>query len=379
MKLCAISFKECWQEDGKWYSYGGFPMQMTYLGQQFDSMTLIITEAKQRPGGILLPEFAHVVALKKPEGNDGTRKLYVLKHLRYYVKTISNEIKKADVIHTPLPGDIPLIAMIIAILKKKKLIARYGGSWENNEQTTIVSKFTKFIMKRFAGGKRVMLATGSGSTPPAKNMHWIFSSVLTEKDLSGVYPNLNRRLSETPELVYIGRLSSEKGVQVLLKAVHILKETKPNLKFRIKLIGGGPMEDELKAITKQYNIEDRVVFKGQLNKSSLLEEVQKSDLCVQPSLTEGFSKAWLDAFFCGLPIVASNVGAASSVITKDRGWLVKPNAPDELANRIEYCLTSEDINWEGLRNNCFNFVKELTIENWGEKIKQICDRQWLHS
>lgn len=377
MKLCAISFKESWQgEDGKWYSYGGFPMQMTYIGGIFDEMTLVITDAEPREGGILLPEFANIVALKKPKGADGSRKLYMLKQLPYYLKSLNKEINKADIIHIPLPGDIPLLALMLTLLKGKKLIARYGGSWENNAQTTAFSKFTKWLMKRFAGGKRVMLATGVGETPPAPNMHWIFSTVLTQADIDKIKPNLNRSLSETVNLVYIGRLSSEKGVHILLKAITLLTKEQPDIKLHLNIIGGGPQENELKNIVKDNSIEHLVTFKGQLSKEVLIEEVKKADICIQPSLTEGFSKAWLDAFSCGLPIIASKVGAASSVIKDNRGWLVPPGDEIKLKETMLNVITDNNINWPETRENCAKFVTQLTIENWQKQIKTIATSQW---
>ena len=56
MRVCAVSFKECWQDDdGRWLSYGGFPMQMTAIASLFDAMTLVIVNGRPRAGGMPLP------------------------------------------------------------------------------------------------------------------------------------------------------------------------------------------------------------------------------------------------------------------------------------------------------------------------------------
>ena len=55
-------------------------------------------------------------------------------------------------------------------------------------------------------------------------------------------------------------------------------------------------------------------FTGQLDRARLSRELMNQDLCVQPSFTEGFSKAWLDAMAHGLPVLASQVGAAKGVL-----------------------------------------------------------------
>src|SRR4051812_28801142 len=52
MRVCAVSFKECWQEDGRWLTYGGFPSQMAAIASLFDEMTLVIVRVPSRRGGM---------------------------------------------------------------------------------------------------------------------------------------------------------------------------------------------------------------------------------------------------------------------------------------------------------------------------------------
>ncbi len=122
MRVCAVSFKECWQDArGDWYSNGGFPLQMTAVASLFDSMTLLITESDSPGnGGLRLPPSADVVVLRKPVGRDFRRKLSVLANLFYYVSTIARHAARADQVHVPPPGDIPLLGMMIALALRKR-------------------------------------------------------------------------------------------------------------------------------------------------------------------------------------------------------------------------------------------------------------------
>lgn len=377
-KLCVISFKECWQNDrGEWYSSGGFPMQMAAIGSLFDEMTLLITQGTPQPGGIPLPGFTRVIPIRLPVGQDLQRKLFVLANLPYYLSVIIKYVRQTDVVHTPLPGDIPLLGMLVALALRKHLIARYGGSWNTNSQTTIVGRITKAIMRHFAGGRNVMLATGEGGLPPAPNMHWIFATAVSRVELQRVHPVFDRSLSVPPRLIYAGRLSPEKGVLYLISALGELKREKNFPLPHLTLVGDGPQRQELEQYVVECECTDIIQFAGQLDRNLLSEQFLIADFCVQPSLTEGFSKAWLDAMSHGLPVLASAVGAARAVIGAEgeRGWVVPPGNADGLATALRRIL-SEPMDWQALRKRCRAYVEKRTLENWAQQIVQICVEQW---
>lgn len=377
-RLCVISFKECWQnEQGDWFSSGGFPLQIAAIGSLFDEMTLLITRGYFRPGGIPLPVYAQIAPLRLPAGRDIRRKLSVLANLPYYLDVIMKHVKQADVVHTPLPGDIPLLGMLVALAFHKHLIARYGGSWDTNNQTTIVGRITKAIMCHFAGGRNVMLATGEGRVAPAPNIHWIFATALSQEELQQIFPVFDKPLSSPPRLVYAGRLSPEKGVHYLISALSKLKRENFSPLPRLILAGDGPQKQELEQYAIACECKDIIQFVGQLDRDSLSMQFLNADICIQPSLTEGFSKAWLDAMAHGLPVLTSDVGAARAVIGVDgeRGWIVQPGNVDVLVAAIQRIL-SEPLDWQMLRKRCRSYAENRTLEGWVQQIGQICAEQW---
>ncbi len=381
MRVCAVSYKQCWQDDtGRWMSYGGFPFQMQAIASLFDEMTLIIEHGEPREGGCSLPAHARIIPLKSPTGTDARRKLSLVLQLPYYFGKICRHIWQADVAHTPLPGDFPLLGMLAALLCRRRLIARYGGSWVPTAKTTLMNRVTRGLMRSFSSRRNLMLATGEGDQPPGPGMHWIFSTALTTAELAEIQPDLNRGLDQPPRLVYIGRLSPEKGIAVLIRAISILQREGFQPLPTVTLIGGGPQRSELESLIAQLNCESIFRFTGQLDRHSLSQELLNQDVCVQPSFTEGFSKAWLDAMAHGLPVLASNVGAAQGVLGDEgqRGWLVPPGDQERLAEKIrELCSTARD--WPGIRKRCREFVQQRTLESWSTQIGQLCADRWKMS
>src|SRR5919109_4054539 len=82
MRLCVVTFKQCWQDQrGRWLSYGGFPGQMGALGSLFDELTLVIVRGRPQGRGMPLPAHAEIIPLRSPAGEDFRRKLSVAAHL----------------------------------------------------------------------------------------------------------------------------------------------------------------------------------------------------------------------------------------------------------------------------------------------------------
>lgn len=355
-------------------------MQMTAIGSLFDEMTLLIVRGQpQERGGMPLPKHARVVPLDQPTGEDTRRKLSVLTNLPYYLRTLLRHVRQADVVHTPLPGDIPFLAMIIALLSRKHLIARYSASWTTTSQTTLMNRVTRGCMRMFAGGRNVMLATGAGSAVPAARMHWMFVTAISKDEVMSVCPKLNRAAHNPLRLSYVGRLSPEKGVIYLVEALSILRKEEALAQTlpRLTIVGDGPQRAELVALVKKHHCEDLVRFAGQLNRTELFNHLLETDVCVLPSLSESFCKARVDAMLCGVPVMTTEVGFGREIVGADgeRGWIVPAENAAVLAEAIRRLLT-EARDWPILRQSCRAFVEGLTLEAWAKQIGELCARQW---
>jgi glycosyltransferase involved in cell wall biosynthesis len=357
MKVCVVSFKEIWRDAaGVWMTDGGFPRQMTAISSLFDEMVIVTPEVPARLGG----------------------------HLR----TMAPEIRRADVLHVPLPGDLPFIGMVLGQTFRKPLLARYGSSWTVNTETTMMNRLTKQWMRRTAGGRNVMVATGQDDEPPAPGMHWLFASAMWSRELDELQHCLDRPLAHPPRLVYAGRLAPEKGLPVLIRALarlYVVMRADPKQNGSadtrlptLTLAGDGPDRAALEEEARRLPLPDgAVTFLGQLDREGLTRCLRAADVCVHPSLTESLCKAWLDAMAHGLPVIAADVGAARAAIGEpgERGLLVPAGDPSALADAIAR-MVNEPRDWPTLRRRCHAFVQTRTLETWAERLGQFCASQW---
>jgi glycosyltransferase involved in cell wall biosynthesis len=311
--------------------------------------------------------------MRHPVGLGLRRKLSVLGHLPGHLSTIARHARAADAIHVPPPGDLPLLGMLVALGLGKRLIARYCASWVKTSETTMTNR----VMRAAAGGPNVMLATGEAERPPAAGIHWIFATGISTDELAGISPVKERGLSTPPQLAYVGRLSEEKGVGNLIRAMARLEAEGFAPLPRIRLIGDGPERDHLEAEVSKRNLQRLFRFEGQLDRSQLSRALEESDFTVQPSLTEGYCKAWLDAFAHGLPVLSTVAGAARVVIGEsgERGWLVPAGDVNALADQLRRVL-SEPQDWATLRRRCRQFAEDRTLEVWAARIGRLCSEQW---
>ena len=136
-------------------------------------------------------------------------------------------------------------------------------------------------------------------------------------------------------LLNVGRLSPEKGQDLLLFAVARLIHDYPGILLRFA--GIGPMEDRLRALAADLGLTGQVEFLGYVpDMPSLYAE---ADLVVQSSLTEGLPNVILEAAFLEVPVVATDVGGTREVIEHCHGgWLIEPGSVDALADGVRWFL-----------------------------------------
>lgn len=143
---------------------------------------------------------------------------------------------------------------------------------------------------------------------------------------------------ESPSLVAVGRLTPQKGFDVLIEALPAVLERHPDLQLTV--FGEGPARRVLQERINELGIANSVTLAGQV--SDALASVATADLLVAPSRYEGLSNAVLEALCVGVPVVAtSGPGASQDLVTEPaHGRLVPPGEPAPLASAIIEVLNS---------------------------------------
>ncbi|MDP9203504.1 MAG: glycosyltransferase [Gemmatimonadota bacterium] len=127
---------------------------------------------------------------------------------------------------------------------------------------------------------------------------------------------------------WIGRISREKGADILIEALPALTD----IKLHVTLIGSGVERTKLEHRVKQLQLDDRVSFHGEVARASRL--FPAFDLFVLSSRTEGTPITLFEAMHAGAPIVATSVGGVPDVVSSEDALLIPPEDPLALASAI---------------------------------------------
>jgi glycosyltransferase involved in cell wall biosynthesis len=151
---------------------------------------------------------------------------------------------------------------------------------------------------------------------------------------------------ESPVVVgSVGRLSPEKGLDVLLQAATRLSEAGTTL--RVVIAGGGPERQRLERLAAQLRIDQLVELRGEVGHNDVPTTLSELDIFAMPSRAEGFGVAAVEAAAAGLPVVASNVHGIPDVVEHERtGLLVQPNNVAALAEAIRRLAANPDLRGE---------------------------------
>jgi glycosyltransferase involved in cell wall biosynthesis len=155
----------------------------------------------------------------------------------------------------------------------------------------------------------------------------------TVRDLAKQSPAVVRSPRERT-VIAAGRLSREKGLDVLIKAHGLLRDV-GTVPHRIVLLGDGPDRAKLAHLAQSLGVGDSVVFAG--FQTNPLPDIASADLLCMPSRYEGFPLVLLEALALGVPVIASPSGG-ELLAEGSYGIIVPTESPESLASAIEQHL-----------------------------------------
>ncbi len=159
-------------------------------------------------------------------------------------------------------------------------------------------------------------------------------------------------------LLFVGRISPEKGIHVLIDAFTIVGEQNPNVTLYIvgpegeiafEYLVGLSDDPQVAALAEFYtgsyaanlraripaHLQDRIIFTGPIAQKELINQYQKADILVNPSFSESFGMSLAEAMACEKPVVASRVGGMKGIVEEGKtGHLVEQGNPQSLADAI---------------------------------------------
>jgi len=157
------------------------------------------------------------------------------------------------------------------------------------------------------------------------------------------------------KIVFVGRVTGEKKIDVLIRAVKALPE---ELSATLEIVGGGDLLHHHKQLVHQLGLDSRVTFTGYVTDEQLRTALSTSKVFAMPSIAELQSIATMEAMASGLPVVGANAMALPHLIHDgENGFLFEPNSVDELTAKLEQVLTMPWPELERMKRASLAFIR----------------------
>lgn len=304
-----------------------------------------------------------------------------------YTKAIWRASSNADVIYVQNAMASGLPVAIVSIFRHIPFIVKFVGdeAWERASQYRLTNKRLDEFFDKPEGGFRIrlmiliqefVLKRASIITTPSI---YLGDAIKKAYKIKSDKVKVNYNAAEEPELLPFSgsrnqhqiattaRLVVWKGVDGIIKAVALLKESIPDIKLVIA--GDGPELENLKNLAKELDVRENVTFLGRISRAETWQLRNKSAVYVLNSLYEGLPHTVLTNFAAGIPTVATNIpGTDEAVYDGKTGLLVEPLNIEMLAKAIDKLLKNPNL-CEKIVENSYNLLKDKF--SWDSHIKTL--------
>ncbi|OED30881.1 glycosyltransferase family 4 protein [Methanosphaera sp. WGK6] len=265
-----------------------------------------------------------------------------------------------DIVHANYIIPPGLIASLMHKKDVKIVVTTHGSDINILPSNKIIKPLIKYTLKHsdniyFVSEKLEekalalnipQLKEKSKLTPNTVNIHKFKPIKENEKKLNKQYHN--------PLVIFIGNLVKQKGLIYLLEAKKIAKT-----KYDLLIYGEGPEKKLLEKYIQENKLENTYLMGKTTTPEKIIPE---SDVMVLPSISEGASIVALESMSCGKPLVITNSGNISSIITNNETGIIVPiKNPSKLSEEIDKLIKNKE-----KRENIGKNARKLIIEKYSQ-------------
>ena len=195
-------------------------------------------------------------------------------------------------------------------------------------------------------------------------------SIFTQEYSTDELQRLRNELWLKPQdkvLITTSRLVPKNSVDILIKAVAVVKMSEPNIKCLI--LGIGKDEEILKSLMRELQLEKEIMFLGNVAHKNMAKYLKTSDVFVRASRSEGLGNSFIEAMAAGLPIIGTNVGGIPDFLRDgESGLFTKVEDEKDLAEKILLLLHDESLRQKLIRQG-----RDLAIRDysWDEVARRM--------
>ena len=260
--------------------------------------------------------------------------LYFRRHLRREHWDVLVECINKVPVYSPLWTDVPVVGLVHHLF----------GATAFREASVPLAAAT-WLLERplplaYRGRPTIAISRGTRDDLVARGLRASIAVIPVGVDTAHYTPHPAGGKTESPTLLYLGRIKRYKGIDLLIRAVAILAGDGIDIRFLIA--GAGSWRPHLERLVREQGVEDRVSFLGYVDDARKTELMRTSWIHGLTSPKEGWGITNLEAGACGTPSVTSDSpGLRESVLDGETGLVVPHGDVDALARAIGRLVTDQ--------------------------------------
>lgn len=251
--------------------------------------------------------------------------------------------EKFDILHVDQMPLFPLYtARIVAWAKRKRMTATWSEVWGRNYWQDYLGGFFGWVGYMIEWGA-LRLPDAITSPSPHTTRRLIAAGARDVEthplgvDLAAIAQA--RRANVESDVIFVGRLLNHKGVDLLLRAIEILKDRRPDV--RLVIIGSGPERAKLEMLVSDLGLDDNVAMLGKIEHDAEVYGLMRaSKVLALPSRREGFGLVVIEGNACGLPVITldHSDNAARDLIRPGVNGFLARDCAEDIADRLHAAL-----------------------------------------
>ena len=289
-----------------------------------------------------------------------------------WIQTIFTIIKNGRNVDCLFVNGLPMESYVANLFLRKKLVRKIVGdwAWERGRNKGLINEsFDEFqenshnLHLEIAKFSRGWTATKADIViTPSKHLSKVVENwgvkpnklIIIYNGTKILNDDISKTNQETINLITVGRLAPWKNIDTIIKSVNLLRQY--DTKFKLFIVGSGPLESELKKLVSDLNLSTEVIFTGQKNYTELTEYYKNSNIYIQASGYEGLPHVLLEAINYDLSVISTPIGGSNEILQDGKNGYVlnlekgkKPNT-ENLKNIILETINKKELTEDKKKN-----------------------------
>ncbi|MCG3148776.1 MAG: D-inositol-3-phosphate glycosyltransferase [Verrucomicrobiae bacterium] len=366
MKLLIVARMPHYRRDGRWHALGPYAREIDIWADLFPEVVIAGSVSDE-------PMPADCVPFSRPNisvvpVSDGTGRWAQLVRLPVMIAQLGRYLWRADAAHVRCPCDLGLLGVVLAPLFCRRRYAKYAAQWPGFPGEALAWRWQRAIL-RSRWWNAPVTVYGEWPNQPAHVVPF-FTSVMTEEQVSRArVASAGKKLGKVPRVLFVGRLTKSKNVDVLLDALAGVTGVEA------VIVGDGPERAALEEQAERLKLGSRVRFVGGVAFEQVLDFYEQADVLVLASNSEGWPKALAEGMAFGLVCIGSDRGLIPTMLSGGRGLVVPPGDVPALTAALQKIVANR-ADSEAMGQRAAAWSQQHSLEGLREALRKLLEERW---